>query len=94
MPGPARVYRRTHAIRHGLNITNSFPRKTLTAKIRNRYHILALTDPSFYVASPIEILLRADVCSTFMDGRKITIDNSLSVAYSSIFGWILVGCVF
>ncbi|XP_022163934.1 uncharacterized protein LOC111029283 [Myzus persicae] len=74
-------------------ITNELPTKTLAADIKDRYSNLALADPSFYVSSPIDLLLGSDVFSSIMDGRKISVDDALPSAFSSVFGWILIGPV-
>lgn len=74
-------------------ISDDLPGKSLLADIKNRFSNLALADPSFYVASPIDILLGSDVYASIMDGRKCTVDSALPSAYSSIFGWILIGAV-
>jgi len=50
-----------------------------------------LADPSFHITAPVDLLLGGDVYAAVMDGRKITVDKNLPVAFSSIFGWILMG---
>lgn len=45
---------------------------------------LALAHPSFHV------LLGGDVYVSIMDGQKIVVDKTLSVAFSFIFGWIII----
>ncbi|KAL4153798.1 hypothetical protein QTP88_001631 [Uroleucon formosanum] len=74
-------------------ITKALPTKTLAADIKDRYSDLALADPSFHVSSPIDLLLGGDVFASIMDGRKISVDDALPSAFSSIFGWILIGPV-
>ncbi|KAL4083923.1 hypothetical protein QTP88_029239 [Uroleucon formosanum] len=61
--------------------------------IKNRYSNLALADPSFHLTSPIDLLLGGDVYGSIMDGRKVSIDSTLPTAFSSVFGWILIGPV-
>ncbi|KAE9522064.1 hypothetical protein AGLY_017537 [Aphis glycines] len=74
-------------------ITSALPTKTLSADIKDKYSNLALADPSFHVSSPIDLLLGSDVYASIMDGRKISVDSALPSAFSSIFGWILIGQV-
>jgi len=37
------------------------------------------------------MLLGADVFARIMDGKRVSIDDSLPVAYGSVFGWVLIG---
>lgn len=37
------------------------------------------------------MLLSADLFSWILDGRKVTVDEKLPTAFSSIFGWVLIG---
>ncbi|KAF0721556.1 Integrase catalytic domain-containing protein, partial [Aphis craccivora] len=73
------------------SITGDLPRETLPRKLLERYSNLALADPAFNVTSSIDMLLGGDVYATVMDGRKVTIDSALPTAFSSVFGWILIG---
>ncbi|XP_025191316.1 uncharacterized protein LOC112591650 [Melanaphis sacchari] len=75
------------------SITSDLPRNTLPVDIRDRFSNLALADPSFHITAPIDLLLGGDVYATIMDGRKITVEKNLPVAFSSIFGWILMGSI-
>lgn len=75
------------------NITANLPRKTLPSVLKNKYSNLALADPSFHVSSPIDVLLGGDVYASIMDGRKFSIGDDLPAAFSSVFGWILIGPV-
>jgi len=61
--------------------------------MRDRFSDLALADPTFNVAAPIDILLGGDMYPSIMNDKKIIIDNSLLAAFSSIFGWVLIGSV-
>lgn len=74
-------------------ITSDLPQKSLAACVKDRYSNLALADPSFYLTSPIDLLLGGDVYGSIMDGRKVSIDDTLPTAFSSVFGWILIGPV-
>ncbi|KAL4104245.1 hypothetical protein QTP88_019554 [Uroleucon formosanum] len=74
-------------------ITTDLPQKSLSIDIKNRYSNLVLADPSFHTTSPIDLLLGGDVYGSIMDGRKVSIDSTLPTAFSSVFGWILIGPV-
>lgn len=74
-------------------ITGDLPRNQLPATLKNRFSNLALADPSFHIKSPVDLLLGGDVYATVMDGRKIIVDKNLPAAFSSIFGWVLMGAV-
>jgi len=69
------------------------PRNTLPSYIKGRYADLALADPSFDITSPIDLLLGGDVFPSIMDGRKVVVDENLPAAFSSVFGWVLIGPV-
>lgn len=73
------------------SITADMPRHSLPESVRDRYASLALADPSFNIASPIDLLLGGDVYSSIMDGRKVVVDKTLPAAFSSVFGWVLIG---
>lgn len=73
------------------SITSDMPRDSLPVDIKDRFFTLALADPQLNVASPVDMLLGADVSSTILDGRQIKIDDALPTAFSSIFGWVLIG---
>jgi hypothetical protein len=72
-------------------ITTDMLRTSLPADIKDRFSTLALADPQFNVASPVNMLLGADLFSSILDGCKIKVNESLPTAFSSIFGWILIG---
>lgn len=74
-------------------ITSDLPRTTLHSSIKERYSNLALADPSFDITSPIDVLLGGDIYASIMDGRKFSVDKALPTAFSSVFGWILIGPV-
>eukprot|EP00102_Acyrthosiphon_pisum_P023953 XP_016661163.1 PREDICTED: uncharacterized protein LOC107884144 [Acyrthosiphon pisum] len=73
------------------SITSDMPRTSIPLDIKDRFSTLALADPQFNVASPVDMLLGADVFSAILDGRQIKIDEALPTAFSSIFGWVLIG---
>jgi hypothetical protein len=73
------------------SITSDMPSNSLPTDIKDRFSTLALADPQFNIASPVDMLLGADVFSSILDGRKIKFDESLPTVFSSIFGWVLIG---
>lgn len=75
------------------SITSDLPRDTLPMDIKDRFSNLALADPTFNVTAPVDLLLGGDVYASIMDGRKIVVDKDLPAAFSSIFGWILMGSI-
>ncbi|XP_022165278.1 uncharacterized protein LOC111030191 [Myzus persicae] len=75
------------------SITADLPRTTLPSTMKDRFSDLALADPTFNVAAPIDILLGGDMYPSIMNGKKIIVDDSLPAAFSSIFGWVLIGPV-
>lgn len=64
---------------------------SLNSSFKDKYSHLGLTDPNFHITAPIDLLLGADLFPSIMDGRQIVVDKSLSAAFSSCFGWILIG---
>lgn len=75
------------------SITNDLPRMSLDSSFKDKYSHLALADPNFHITAPIDLLLGADLFPSIMDGRQIVVDKSLPAAFSSCFGWILIGPV-
>jgi len=75
------------------SITADMPRSALPHNVKGRYTNLALADPSFDVPSPVDLLLGGDIFPSIMDGRKVVVDDNLPAAFSSVFGWVLIGPV-
>jgi len=73
------------------NIVSDMPSHNLPKLLKDKFSHLALADPCFDRSSPIDMLLGADVFSRNMDGNRVSIDDSLPVAYGSVFGWVLMG---
>jgi len=69
------------------SITSDMPRASLPVDIKDRFSTLK----HFNVASQVEMLLRVNVFSAILDGRKVKIDDALPTAFSSTFGWVLIG---
>jgi len=59
--------------------------------MKDRLSNLTLADPTFHKPAPIDILLGGDVYPSVMNGQKIIVDKRLPAAFSSIFGWLLIG---
>jgi len=68
------------------NIVADMPSHNLPTSLKDKFSHLALTDPYFDRSSSVDMLLGADVFSHIMDGKQMSIDESLSVAYGSVFG--------
>lgn len=75
------------------SITSNMPRRSLETSVKDRFANLALAYPTFNVASSVDMLLGADLFAQIMDGRKVIVAADLHTAFSSIFGWILIGPV-
>ncbi|CAI6349887.1 unnamed protein product [Macrosiphum euphorbiae] len=73
------------------SITGDLPRHSLEPSVRDKFSHLALADPDFHIAAPVDLLLGADLFSSIVDGRQVVVDKSLPAAFSSCFGWILIG---
>lgn len=72
-------------------ITSSMPSRQLATGIRESFSHLQLADPSFDSPAPVDLLLGADVFSRVWIGKKCIVSKDLPTAYSSVFGWILIG---
>lgn len=72
-------------------ITNSLPLKNISENIYHQFSTLNLADKDFHVSRPIDILLGADIYNDIMEGKKLTLDPNLPSAYSTIFGWVILG---
>lgn len=75
------------------SITADMPRQQLSKDVADRYQHLALADPTFTCPSAIDLLLGADVFAQIFDGKRVTVGNSFPAAFSSVFGWIIIGPV-
>lgn len=75
------------------SITADMPRQQVSREVTDRYRTLALADPSFSSPAAIDLLLGADIFSQIMDGKRVTMGDSLPVAFGSVFGWIIIGPV-
>ncbi|CAI6370055.1 unnamed protein product [Macrosiphum euphorbiae] len=74
------------------SITGDLPRHSLEPSVRDEFSHSALAeDPDFHIA--VDLLLGADLFSSIVDGRQVVVNKSLSAAFSSCFGRILVGSV-
>lgn len=73
------------------SITNDLPRQSLPSDVKDKFSHLALADPTFHITAPIDLLLGADLFASILDGRQVSLDDAFPTAFSSIFGWILIG---
>lgn len=74
-------------------ITVNLPTSPLPASIKSSYAHLALADPKFDIPATIDLLLGADLYHHVFDGKQYSEEGN-PTAYSSIFGWILIGPVY
>ncbi|XP_050548131.1 uncharacterized protein LOC126909744, partial [Daktulosphaira vitifoliae] len=75
------------------SITCDIPRCPIPVDIKKRVEHLALADPTFDVSSSIDVLLGADVYPLVLDGKQVSLGSFLPAAFSSIFGWVIIGSV-
>ncbi|XP_050540353.1 uncharacterized protein LOC126904993 [Daktulosphaira vitifoliae] len=69
------------------------PSEGIADDIAAKYDNLALADPSFAVPNNVDLLLGADLFARILDGNRVSVGESLPVAFGSVFGWILIGPV-
>lgn len=74
-------------------ITVDLPTSPLPASIKSTYSHLALADSRFDIPSTIDLLIGADLYHHVFDGKQYSEEGN-PIAYSSIFGWILIGPVY
>ncbi|XP_050065185.1 uncharacterized protein LOC126554126 [Aphis gossypii] len=74
-------------------ITADLPSQQLNVGIRESCSHLKLADPSFDTPAPVELLLGADVFPQVWFGEQYSLGHGLPTAYSSAFGWVLIGPV-
>jgi len=69
------------------------PNRQLVTGIRESCSHLQLADPRFDSPAPVELLLGADVFPQVWIGEQRPLGHGLPSAYSSVFGWVLIGPV-
>ncbi|KAF0754056.1 Uncharacterized protein FWK35_00018224 [Aphis craccivora] len=74
-------------------ITADLPSQQLNVGVREGCSRLKLADPSFDTPAPVELLLGADVFPQVWFGEQCSLGRGLPTAYSSVFGWVLIGPV-
>jgi len=74
-------------------ITADMPCQQLTVGVREGCSHLKLADPYFDTPAPVELLLGADVFPQVWVGEQRSLGHGLPSAYSSVFGWVLIGPV-
>jgi len=75
------------------SITGDLPLQSLEPSVRDKFSHLALADPEFHIAASVDLLLGADLFSSIIDGCQVVVDKLLLAAFSSCFGWVLIGSV-
>lgn len=74
-------------------VTGTMPAQQLPEYFKEKFNHLALADPNFDCPSPVDMLLGADVFSHVFDGKRVVVEESLPAAFSSLFGWVIIGPV-
>lgn len=74
-------------------ITADLPSQRLNVGVREGCSYLKLADPSFDTPAPVELLLGADVFPQVWFGEQCSLGCGVPTAYSSVFGWVLIGPV-
>jgi len=74
-------------------ITADMPCQQLTVGVRESCSHLKLADPYFDTPAPVELLLGADFFPQVWIGEQRSLGQGLPSAYSSVFGWVLIGPV-
>lgn len=74
-------------------IVADMPSHNLPTNLKDKFSHLVLADPHFDRSAPVDLLLGADAFSHIIDGKRVSVEDSLPIAYGSIFGWILIGAV-
>lgn len=75
------------------SIASDMPSQQLSTDIRAQCSHLYLADPFFDKPGPVELLLGADVFPQIWSEEQFSLDNGQPFAYSSAFGWIVIGPV-
>jgi len=68
-----------------VHITGHTLQRSLEPFVKDKFSHLALADPDFYIAAPVDLLLGAYLFSSIIDGRQVVVDKSLAAAFSSCF---------
>lgn len=74
-------------------VTSSMPTRQLPNNVKDKFTHLALADPEFFRPAPVDLLLGADVFSQVFDGKRVSVDNNYPTAYSTLFGWVIIGTI-
>ncbi|XP_050546117.1 uncharacterized protein LOC126908248 [Daktulosphaira vitifoliae] len=72
-------------------ISSILPTRRLPAEIRSKCDHLSLADPSFDSPAPVDMLMGADIFPQIWSNESIQLGHGLPSAYSSVFGWVLIG---
>lgn len=74
-------------------VTNDMPLHNLPPHLKTKFSHLALADPLFDRPAPVDMLLGADVFAHIFDGKRVVLEDSLPAAFSTLFGWVIIGPV-
>lgn len=73
------------------NISGNLPTRSLSPIIAHKFQHLHLADPTFFVASPIDILIGSDLfCSLLLPSSSSQTADSPS-ALNTVFGYVILG---
>lgn len=75
-------------------ITSDLPNFKFDSNFWPHIQGLTLADPTFFISSPIDILLGADVYADLLLGQIISGEKGTPVAISSHLGWLVSGRIF
>jgi len=65
----------------------------LSPQLKQYFTHLNFAYPGFDSPGSVDLLLGADVFSQIMDGKRVVINDCLLTAFSSLFGWIIIGSI-
>ncbi|XP_060867718.1 uncharacterized protein LOC132942989 [Metopolophium dirhodum] len=74
-------------------ITSDMPARQLPVQVRAKCSHLTLADPSFDEPAPVEMLIGADIFPQVWKNKCSSLGPGFPSAYSSVFGWVLIGPV-
>lgn len=74
-------------------ITEPLPQTSFAYTALPHLNKLNLADPNFNIQGPIDILLGADVAPAILTGNRVAGLQSHPTAFSTVFGWVLMGPV-
>ncbi|XP_060882006.1 uncharacterized protein LOC132953650 [Metopolophium dirhodum] len=72
---------------------SDMPARQLPVQVRAKCSHLTLADPSFDEPAPVEMLIGADIFPQVWKNKCSSLGPGFPSAYSSVFGWVLIGPV-